>query len=73
MTQKPVNTIRRGNIETAIWKNDTEHGPVFNTTFTRCYKDGDELKIASNFGRNDLLRVARLAVLAEAWIDDQGA
>jgi len=71
MSQKPVHTIRRGNIEAAIWKNDTSNGATFNTTFSRSYKEGDVLKNTSSFGRADLLRVARLAELAEAFIYEQ--
>lgn len=71
MSNKPVHTIRQGNIEAAIWKNETGHGLFFSTTFTRRYREGTDFKNATNFGQADLLRIARLAHLAEAWIDVQ--
>ena len=41
---KPVHEVRLGAIKAAIWKNDTDNGVRFNTTFSRLYKDGDEWK-----------------------------
>jgi len=37
-------------------------------TFARSYKDGDEWKNATSFGRDDLLTVAEAARMAWHWI-----
>ena len=37
-------------------------------TFSRSYKDGDEWKNATSFGRDDLLTVAEAARMAWHWI-----
>ena len=69
--KRPVHTIKRGNIEAAIWENNSENSTFFNVTITRTYKDGDELKSISSFGASDLLKVARVTELAEAYIYNQ--
>ena len=69
--KRPIQTIRRGFVEAAIWKNDTEKGSMFNVTFSRTYKDGEELKNSSSFGIGDLYRVARIALLADDFIHRQ--
>src|SRR5262245_57216610 len=43
-TQKPVHEVRLGAIKAAIWRNDTEKGVRYNTTFSRLYRDGDDWK-----------------------------
>lgn len=65
---KPIHTIRRANIEAAIWENNGENGVAYNVTFSRSYKDGDDLKNSTSFGKHDLLRLSRLADLAEDFI-----
>lgn len=65
---KPVETFRRGNIEAAVWKNVGEKGEYYNVTFNRTYREGDEVKNSPSFGQHDLLRVARVAELAEEHI-----
>ena len=69
--QKPVHDIRLGAIKAAIWKNETESGPRFNTTFSRLYKDGDEWASTDSFGRDDLLTLGKVADLAHTWIHQQ--
>lgn len=66
--KKPIQTIRRGSIEAAIWENKGEHGVAYNVTFSRSYKDGEEPKKSTSFGQRDLLAVGRLADLAEECI-----
>ena len=65
---KPVETFRRGNIEAAVWKNRGEKGDYYNVTFNRTYREGDEVRNSPSFGQHDLLRVMRVAELAEAYI-----
>ena len=69
---KPVHQIRLASIKAAIWKNDTESGVRYNTTFSRLYKDGEEWKLTDSFGRDDLLLVGKVADQVHTWICDQG-
>ena len=69
---KPVHQIRLASIKAAIWKNDTESGVRYNTTFSRLYKDGEEWKSTDSFGRDDLLLVGKVADQVHTWICDQG-
>ncbi len=66
-TQKPVE-VRIGAIKATIWQNETEAGPRHNATFSRLYKDGDDWKSTSSFGRDDLLFLAKVADLAHSRI-----
>ena len=66
-TQKPVE-VRIGAIKATIWQNETEAGPRHNATFSRLYKDGDDWKSTSSFGRDDLLVLAKVADLAHSRI-----
>jgi len=68
---KPVQEVRLGAVKAAIWKNDTENGVRYNTTFSRLYKDGDEWKNTDSFGRDDLLTLAKVADQAHSWIHAQ--
>ena len=65
---KPVHKIRHGAVSASIWSQDTEKGPVFNVTFQRSYKDGDEWKNSTSFGRSNLLVVSLIAARAFEWI-----
>lgn len=67
---KPVHEVRFGAIKAAIWKNSTENGARYNTTFSRLYKDGDEWKNTDSFGRDDLLILAKVADQAHTWIHE---
>ena len=70
--QKPVHEIRLGRIKAAIWANETDNGTRHNVTITRLYKDGDEWKTSTSFGREELPLVAKIADLAHTWIYQQG-
>lgn len=69
---KPVHEVRLGAIKAAIWKNDTQNGVRYNTTFNRLYREGDEWKNTDSFGREDLLVLGKVADLAHTWIHAQG-
>jgi len=69
---KPVHEVRLGAVKAAIWKNDTDNGVRYNTTFSRLYKDGDEWKNTDSFGRDDLLVLAKVSDHAHSWIHEQG-
>ena len=60
-TARPVHEIRLGLIKAAIWANATREGVMRNVTFERSFKDGDEWRTTHSFGRDDLLKVAKLA------------
>ncbi len=58
---KPVSEIRIGSVKAVIWPNDTEGRIRYTVTFSRLYKDGEQLKTTQTFGRNDLLVLAKVA------------
>ena len=69
---KPVHRIRLSNISAAIFENKTNEGKsYFNVQFDRSYKDGDEWKNTHNFGRDDLLQLAKVADQSHTWIYQQ--
>jgi len=68
MKTKPTHEIRLGSIKAAVWKNETEAGVRYNTTFSRLYKEGDKWESTDSFGRDDLLLVAKVADQAHSWI-----
>ena len=71
---RPVHEIRLGRIRAAIWANGADGREVwFNVTVSRVYKDGDEWKDTTAFGRDDLPIVAKIADMAYAWIWEQSA
>lgn len=70
--QRPVHEVRLGRIRAAIWANEGDNGTWFNVTVSRSYKDGDEWKSSSSFGRDELLTLAKVADLANSWIHEQG-
>ncbi len=68
---KPVYEIRVGGIRASIWRNDTDKGPRYNTTFDRSYRDGEEWKTSDSFGRDDLLTLGFVAQESLRWIVEQ--
>ena len=52
-------------------KNETEKGIRHNVTVNRTYKDGEQWKSTTSFGRDDLLLIAKACDLAHSWIYDQ--
>ena len=67
-TKKPVHEIRFGRIKAAIWENDTQNGTRHNVTVSRIYKDADQWKDSTSFGRDDLPLVAKVVDQAHSWI-----
>lgn len=72
-TARPVHEIRLGLIKAAIWANPTREGVMHNVTFERSYRDGDEWRTTASFGRDDLLKLAKVADQAHSWITQQTA
>ena len=70
--QKPVHEVRMGRIKATIWANETESGIRHNVTLARLYKEGDEWRKSSSFGREDLPLVMKVADLAHTWIYEHG-
>ena len=68
---KPAHEVRLGAVKAAIWKNDTDKGVRYNTTFSRLYKDGEDWKTTDSFGRDDLLVLAKVSDQAHSWIHEQ--
>ncbi len=68
---RPVHEVRLGRIKAAVWENATENGTRHNVTLSRIYKDGDQWKDTTSFGRDDLPLVAKVADLAHTWIFEQ--
>ena len=70
---RPVHEIRMGRIRAAIWQNQTDNGVRHNVTMSRLYKDGDDWKDTTSFGRDDLPLVAKVCDLAHSWIYSQSS
>ncbi len=66
--QPPVHEVRMGRVRAAIWENETQNGTRYNVTISRLYKDGDEWKDSTSFGRDDLPLLEKVAAQAHAWI-----
>jgi hypothetical protein len=62
-SNKPLSTVRDGSIKATIWANTTDKGGVrFSVELSRSYTDAQgKWHDTGYFGRNELLRVARLA------------
>ena len=65
---RPVQEIRLGRIKAAIWENETPNGSRHNVTVSRLYRDNDEWKDSTSFGRDDLPLVAKVVDQAHDWI-----
>lgn len=65
---KPIDTVRLGTVQAAIWKNETANGVYYNVTFDRRYKDGDEWKSSTSFGVKDLLALRKAADMAHTKV-----
>ena len=72
MSNKPCHEVRMGRIKAAIWEDEGQNGTRYNVTLGRLYKDGDQWKDSTSFGRDDLLVVAKVAEAACSWIYQQG-
>ena len=68
MSKKPVHEIRLGRVRAAVWENETKVGTRHSVTLERLYKDGDDWKSSSSFGREDLPLVMKVADQAHTWV-----
>lgn len=69
--QKPAHEIRLGRVKATIWANETDSGTRHNVSISRLFKDGDEWKQTTSFGRDDLPLVAKVVDMAHLWIYEQ--
>ena len=64
--QPPVDHVRQGNLEAAIWANVTDRGTFYSATFVRKYQvDGEsggkpEWRQTSSFNERDLPALSKL-------------
>ena len=65
---QPVHEEKLGRMKAVVWENQGPNGSIFNVTFSRLYKDGDDWKESQSFGRDDCLVLARLAEIVAVWI-----
>ena len=65
---RPVHEVRLGRIRAAVWENETPSGKRHNVTFSRLYKDGEQWKDSTSFGRDDLPLLAKVADEVHLWI-----
>ena len=59
--KRPVHEVRMGRIKAAIWENESDNGTFHNVAISRLYKDGDDWKDSTSFGREDLPLVIKVA------------
>ena len=63
-TQPPVEHVRQGNLEAAIWANTTERGTFYSATFVRKYQVEEggkqEWRQTSSFNERDLPALSKL-------------
>jgi hypothetical protein len=75
MSNKPAHSIRLSPVKATIWANQREQNessdgrPFYTVSFTRTYKDAaGNWQDSTNFSRDDLLLLAKLADEAHSWI-----
>ena len=71
--QRPVHEVRLGRVRAAIWENETENGSRHNVTVSRLYKDGDNWRDSTSFGRDDLPLLCKVLNSAHSWIFAQAS
>ena len=65
---KPVKKFQLRGISASVFQNVTEKGqPFYKVSITRTFKDGDQFKTTTSFGREDLPLVE--AVARQAWYE----
>jgi hypothetical protein len=66
---RPSMTHRHGRLTLTIWSNQTEDGTRYSTEITRTWKDGESYHTTSRLDERDLLVAARLAIMADDWVN----
>lgn len=61
-SNRPIETLRDGNLKASIWQNEGDKGPYLMTTLTRTYTDDrGNYHDTNSFSGTDLLRISELA------------
>lgn len=67
--KKPIHEIRLGKVRAAVWENGTDGDHVrYSVTFSKLYKDGEQWRDTSSFGRQELLLLGKVADLAHTFL-----
>jgi hypothetical protein len=72
-SQKPVEKLRSGAVEVAIWRKESEKGPFHSVTMSRSYKQGEEWKQADSFSGDEVLILSKLLDMADTWMRNNPA
>lgn len=70
-SNRPVHTIRVGNVHASIWRNNGENGDFFNATYEIRYEKEGEWKTGKNYGPVDSLCLQKAASLASTYMLEQ--
>lgn len=69
---RPVKVIRYGGVKATVWRNQLESGFIYNTVFTRSYKDKDgKWQETAQFRPNDLHKIQTAAQKVYEFILDK--
>ncbi|MEM1379505.1 MAG: hypothetical protein AAGH41_02665 [Pseudomonadota bacterium] len=64
-TNKPIETIRDGNLKVVFWENQGENGPFVNSVVSKVYKDAEgNYRETHSMSGTDHLRAAELHKIA---------
>jgi len=66
MAKQPAFEVRLGRIKAVVWENETKAGVRHNVQVSRLYRDEEQWKSSSSFGRDDLPLVAKVCDLAHS-------
>lgn len=65
---KPIHEIRRGLVMARIRRKNGRQGTRHSVSVVRLYRDGDQWKQSTRFGRDDLPLLRHVIDLAHTWI-----
>ena len=69
---EPFHKIQEDNIQASIWRNEGgSNGHYFTVSLSKSYQRDGETQYTTSFGHFDLIRVARLSLMATEWISKQ--
>ena len=66
---RPIHEIKLGRIRASIWSHEGNgQGNWHSVSITRLYREREEWKTSTSFGRDDLPVVSKAVEMAYAWI-----
>jgi len=65
--KKPIENIRVGSVQAAVWEHEGPKGKFTSTTFSRSYEKNGEFKNAYDFKGNELADLQRAAKEAQEF------